>query len=102
MRTLSGYFKMPTKRKTWSRETAAILLAILCWTIYQENVPLVTAIIWPFTSYAAVAFGIKRIDDSNKLWLGSKPSEPGVRRGAERSGQRTGRSGEQPRGKHQD
>lgn len=59
-------------KKTWSRETAGILLAVLCWTIYQENVPLVEVIIWPFTTYAAVAYGLKRVDTSDKLW--TKPS----------------------------
>ena len=54
--------------KTWSRETAAILLVVLCWAIYQENVPLVEVIIWPITTYAAVAFGLKRADASDKLW----------------------------------
>mgnify|MGYP003645447463 CR=1 FL=1 len=57
--------------KTWSRETALLLLAVLCWTIYMENVELVTVIIWPFTTYAALAFGLKRIGDPTKL-LGNK------------------------------
>jgi len=63
---------MNTDKKTWSRETAGVLLAVLVWTIYQENVPLVEVIIWPFISYAAVAYGLKRIDASDKLW--SKPT----------------------------
>lgn len=54
--------------KTWSRESAAVLLSVLCWSIYMENVPLVQTIIWPVTTYAAVAFGLKRIDDSDKLF----------------------------------
>jgi len=61
------------KVKTWGRETAAVLLVVLCWAIYQENVPLVEVIIWPFTTYAAIAFGLKRVDDSAKLF-GTKPS----------------------------
>ena len=55
-------------KKTWSRETAAMLLTVLCWTIYQENVPLAQVIIWPIITYAAVAFGLKRADTSDKLW----------------------------------
>ena len=63
---------MSNSRKTWSRETAAVLLAVLCWAIYQENTDLVEVIIWPITTYASVAFGLRRIDVSDKLW--TKPS----------------------------
>ena len=59
-------------KKTWSRETAALLLLVLVYTIYQENTPLVEVIIWPITTYAAVAFGLRRVDVSDKLW--NKPS----------------------------
>ena len=59
---------MKQPSKTWSRETAAILLAVLCWTIYQENTDLVEVIIWPITTYASVAFGLRRIDVSDKLF----------------------------------
>ena len=58
---------MNQTNKTWSRESAFILLVVLCWTIYQENVPLVEVIIWPITTYAAVAFGLKRVGDPTKL-----------------------------------
>jgi len=63
---------MKVTRKTWSRETALVLLALLGWSIYKENVNLVEVIVWPFVSYAAVAFGLKRVDDSSKLF-GTKP-----------------------------
>ena len=59
--------------KTWGRETALALLCILCWTIYNENVKLTEVIIWPITTYAAVAYGLKRVDNSDKLF-GIKPS----------------------------
>ena len=59
------------KRKTWSRETAFILLSVLCWTIYQNNVGMAEVIVWPITTYAAIAFGLKRIDESEGIW-GSK------------------------------
>ena len=58
---------MNQTNKTWSRESAFVLLVVLCWTIYQENVPLVEVIIWPITTYAAVAFGLKRVGDPTKL-----------------------------------
>lgn len=61
-----------TAKKTWSRESAWVLIFALLWCIYQENTPLVEVIIWPFTTYAAIAFGLKRVDTSDKLW--SKPS----------------------------
>ena len=63
---------MEISKKTWSRETAAILLLVLCYTIYRENVELINVIIWPITTYASVAFGLRRIDVSDKLW--TKPS----------------------------
>ena len=59
---------MTVTKKTWARETAVVLGLVLVWTIYQENVPLVEAIIWPILSYSAVAFGLKRTDDSDKIW----------------------------------
>jgi len=55
-------------RKTWSRETAAVLLAVLCWAIYQENTGMAEVIIWPITTYAAIAFGLKRVDASEGTW----------------------------------
>lgn len=61
------------EKKTWSREVALVLLSVLCWAIFMENVDLVEVIIWPFTSFAAVAYGLKRVDDSDKLF-GTKPS----------------------------
>tara|TARA_R110000823_G_scaffold26421_2_gene77122 strand:+ start:325 stop:531 length:207 start_codon:yes stop_codon:yes gene_type:complete len=63
------------KKKTWSRETALVLLGVLVWAIYKENVPLVSVIIFPILSYAAVVFGLKRVDDSTKLFQ-TKPSKP--------------------------
>ena len=64
---------MNTDKKTWSRETAGVLLAVLVWTIYQENVPLVEVIIWPFISYAAVAYGLKRIENAEGLPTFGRP-----------------------------
>ena len=92
---------MPVTRKTWSRETAALLLAVLCWTVYQENVPLVTAIIWPFTTYAAIAFGLKRADESGRLF-GSESTEPSFGGWPQRSGEHTARPGERTDGGPQD
>ena len=64
-----------SSKKTWSRETAVILLLVLCYTIYRENVELTNVIIWPITTYASVAFGLRRIDVSDKLFQ-TKSSEP--------------------------
>lgn len=55
--------------KTWSRETAVVLLGVLCWAVLgMQDVEMVQTIIWPFVTYAAIAFGLKRIDTSDKLW----------------------------------
>ena len=59
-------------KKTGSTESAWLMLALLSYVVYQENTPLVEVIIWPFVTYAAVAFGLKRVDASDKLWV--KPS----------------------------
>lgn len=73
--------------KTWSRETALALLIILTWTVYQNNVEMVEVIIWPFTTYAAIAFGLKRVDQSDGMWFGQS-SQLSHRGRAERSSQR--------------
>lgn len=63
-----------TNKKTWSRETALLLMGVLCYAIYQNNVEMVGVITWPILSYSAVAFGLKRISpDATKLF-GDKPS----------------------------
>ena len=67
-------------KKTWSRETAYALGLILIWTIYKENTALVEVIIWPILSYAALAFGLKRVDDSTKLFS-DKPTKTSERWG---------------------
>lgn len=85
---------MNINTKTWSRESAALLLAVLCWTIYQENVSLVEVIIWPFTSYAAIAFGLKRVGDSGRLFSTGPTQLPNGGRGAERSCSDTTGAGE--------
>jgi len=61
------------KKKTGSTESAWLLLGFLGWLIYQENTGLVEVVIWPFITYASIAFGLKRVDLSDKLW-GSKPN----------------------------
>ena len=81
------------KKKTWSRETALVLMGVLIWTIYKENTPLVAVIIFPILSYATVVFGLKRVDDSTKLFQ-TKPAEPPEAQW--RDSQRPGGSREQP------
>ena len=66
--------------KTWARETALALLTVLCWTIYQENIGMVEVIVWPFTTYAAVAYGLKRVESGGLLR--DKPSQPANGRGS--------------------
>ena len=56
------------KKKTWATETAMFLLLVLCWPIYQENVELVKILVFPILTYATLAFGLKRIDISDKLF----------------------------------
>ena len=67
------------KRKTWSRETALILMAVFCWTVYSNNVGMAEVIVWPITTYAAIAFGLKRIDESDGVWGVKRDIPLGVR-----------------------
>ena len=84
---------MPITTKTWSRETAGSLLLVLVWSIYQGDAELVTAIIWPILSYAAVAFGLKRLDGPDSLFR-NKPSEPLNGGRSQRSSEHTAGPGE--------
>ena len=58
----------PLKRKTGSTESAWLLLALMSYVVFQENTALVEVIIWPLVTYASIAFGLKRVDLSDKLW----------------------------------
>lgn len=46
------------KKKTGKREIAWILTGMLCWVIFQADVEMVKAIIWPILSYVAAASGL--------------------------------------------
>jgi hypothetical protein len=46
------------KGKTWKREVAALLLTFLCYTILGGDVEMVKVIVYPFMTFAAVAFGL--------------------------------------------
>mgnify|MGYP001549234469 CR=1 FL=1 len=46
------------KNKTGKREIALVLTAILVWSIYQGEVEMVEAIVWPVLSYVAAASGL--------------------------------------------
>jgi hypothetical protein len=72
------------KPKTWSRETAFALLGVFVWAVYKNNVEMVEVIVWPITTYAAIAFGLKRVDQSDGVWFGQS-SESSNRGRPERS-----------------
>lgn len=82
------------KSKTWSRETALLLLAVFIWAVYQNNVEMVEVIVWPITTYAAIAYGLKRVDQSDGMWSSKPPS--GSYERAERSSQRPSRGDQHP------
>lgn len=62
----SAYFN----RKTWKREVAVFLLAFLCYTVLGGDVEMVKVIIYPFMTFAAVAFGLD--------WKGKQDKQGGV------------------------
>jgi hypothetical protein len=92
---------MPVATKTWSRESAGLLLLILVWSIYQGDVALVTTIIWPILSYAAVAYGLKRLDGPNSL-LRTRPSESSDWGRSQRSSEYSARPGERADSRSED
>ena len=77
------------KVKTWSRETALLLLLVFIWAVYQNNVEMVEVIVWPIITYAAIAFGLKRVDQSDGMWFAKPPS--GTHGRDERSSERPSR-----------
>ena len=64
---------MKTTSKTWGRETALALMAVLIWTVYEDNTKMVEVIVYPFTAYATIAFGLKRAE-SIGVWSGGESS----------------------------
>lgn len=82
------------KTKTWSRETALALLAVFIWAVYQNNVEMVEVIVWPITTYAAIAYGLKRVDQSDGMWSAKPPSSTHGR--DQRSSQRPSRGDQYP------
>ncbi len=44
--------------KTFKRELAVVLLAGLCWVVYQGDTEMVKVLIWPTFTFAAAAFGL--------------------------------------------
>lgn len=75
------------KTKTWSRETALALLGVFIWAVYKNNAEMVEVIVWPITTYAAIAFGLKRVDQSDGVWFGQS-SQSSHRGRPERGSQR--------------
>lgn len=46
------------KNKTWKREVAAGLLAFLCYVAYTGDVEMAKVLVYPFTAFAALAYGL--------------------------------------------
>ncbi len=62
------------ERKTFKREFAAVLLAILVFKIYDGHVEMVQAIVWPILSFVAIAAGLKGYE--NLAFTTSSSSKP--------------------------
>jgi len=52
---------MENKKKTYKREIALVLIAILSSQIYAGNVEMVNVLAWPTFAFAGGAFGIDAI-----------------------------------------
>lgn len=53
---------MENNKKTYKREAAVVLVAILSAQIYAGNVEMVNVLVWPFTVFIGGAFGIDAIN----------------------------------------
>ncbi len=60
--------------KTFKREIAVLFAGVLCYAIYQGEVEMVEAIVWPFVSYIAAASGL-HIWDKQLLGGSSQPAD---------------------------
>ena len=49
------------KDKTYKREVAVALLLVLGYLIFNNNVEMVNAVIWPIIGFATGAFGIAAV-----------------------------------------
>ena len=52
---------MENKKKTYKREIALVLIAILSLQIYAGDVEMVNVLVWPILMFAGGAFGIDAI-----------------------------------------
>ena len=49
------------KDKTYKREVAVALLLVLGYLIFNNNVEMVNAVIWPIIGFATGAFGVAAV-----------------------------------------
>ena len=45
-------------KKTYKREVSTALLTFLCYIIFTGDIEMVKVIIYPFTAFAAMSFGL--------------------------------------------
>ena len=45
-------------KKTYKREAAAFLGAILAYLVFTNNMEMMSIVVWPFVSFGAGAFGM--------------------------------------------
>jgi hypothetical protein len=64
--------------KTFKREYAAAFVAVLCLKIYQGDVQMVEAIVWPFISFVAASAGLHIYDKTSGN--STSPAPDGVQR----------------------
>lgn len=63
--------------KTFKREVALVLVVGLGFTVWRGDVAMVEAIVWPFLSFAALAFGM---DWYGKVGSNTRGSGDGLQR----------------------
>ncbi len=68
--------------KSFKRELAVVLLAGLCWLVYQGDLEMVKVLVWPTFTFAAAAFGLDSYAKQVKTRAGTYTTDgdPSLRR----------------------
>ena len=65
---------MPLATKTWSRQTAWVLMAGCAFLAFNNQIEVLAIVIWPVTMFALPAFGFKQ--PAVDSWMrGSQPDQ---------------------------
>lgn len=65
------------KRKTFKREVSVLLIGLLGFTVFAQDVEMAKAIVWPIMTFAGLAFGLdwNGKQNTNSADADDEPSE---------------------------